>query len=209
MDLIDPAKLRMPIAIVGAGSIGSWTVLALAKMGCSNLTVYENDIVEPQNIGCQLYGPAFKGGQKKVALFQIIYLLTNLKIKWQGFWDKSLKWIEDFKIIISAIDSIETRKELFENLKGTPKILMDGRMAGNAIEIFVVRLDNEEDCQKYEKTFFPEEQARPIPCSRSGVVYNCLVMAGVIADLVSKIAKNEACPGEINVDLKNIFLFKS
>ena len=37
LDLVMPSDLNFPILIVGAGGIGSWATLALAKMGCSNI----------------------------------------------------------------------------------------------------------------------------------------------------------------------------
>ncbi len=35
LDILAPGKLSFPIAVIGAGAMGSATVVTLAKMGCS------------------------------------------------------------------------------------------------------------------------------------------------------------------------------
>ena len=43
LDLCPPDKLKFAITVIGAGAIGSATVVTLAKMGCSNIIVYDGD----------------------------------------------------------------------------------------------------------------------------------------------------------------------
>jgi len=42
-NLVKPEELDFPILLIGCGGIGSWTLLALRKMGCSNVAVVEFD----------------------------------------------------------------------------------------------------------------------------------------------------------------------
>ena len=63
LDLIPIAVLGTRITIIGAGAVGGWTSLALAKMGFSNITVFDYDVVEVENLNCQLYGPKHLGMQ--------------------------------------------------------------------------------------------------------------------------------------------------
>src|ERR1035437_9086780 len=81
LGLIDPEKLQMPIAIIGAGSIGSWTALALLKLGCSDVTVFDFDKVEEHNIGSQIYTMADIGKDKTQALKDRLGLLVNTEVK--------------------------------------------------------------------------------------------------------------------------------
>jgi hypothetical protein len=80
-------------------------------------------------------------------------------------------------------------------------------MAGNAIEIYTVNCDNKEDQDKYAETLFTEEETIPVPCSERAVVYNVFVIAGLMGDLIGKIANEQELPKEIIVDLNNFFLF--
>jgi len=55
LGIVSPAQLQSPIVVIGAGGIGSWAVLALAKMGCPNITVIDFDTVEDHNVATQFY----------------------------------------------------------------------------------------------------------------------------------------------------------
>jgi len=41
LDILPPEKIQFPIVVIGAGAIGSATVVTLAKMGCSSITVWD------------------------------------------------------------------------------------------------------------------------------------------------------------------------
>lgn len=205
--IVHPDKLDKSILIVGAGSIGSWTALALLKLGCQNVSVIDFDAVEEQNAGSQIY-KLFDIGQQKVdALRDKLRMLTEWDInpineKWTSEFDLS-----PYDIVISAVDNITVRAQLYNKLKDTNKIFIDGRMAGNAIEIYTLNCDNKEDQEKYAQSLFTEEETIAVPCSERAVVYNVFVMAGLLTDMVGKIANQEELPKEVIVDLKNFFLY--
>jgi len=47
LKIFNPSKHRdIKIAMIGAGSVGSFTALVLAKMGLTNITVWDDDVVE-------------------------------------------------------------------------------------------------------------------------------------------------------------------
>ena len=54
LDLCPPDKLTFPITVIGAGAIGSATVVTLAKMGWSNITVYDEDDLADHNFPNQM-----------------------------------------------------------------------------------------------------------------------------------------------------------
>ena len=64
LDIAHPKKLQPPITIIGAGAIGSSLTLILAKMGCQNLTLYDQDKIEPQNLACQFFSSRDLGREK-------------------------------------------------------------------------------------------------------------------------------------------------
>ena len=55
LDIADPSRFKdKPITVVGAGGIGAATVVALAKTGFENITVYDFDKIEDHNFPNQL-----------------------------------------------------------------------------------------------------------------------------------------------------------
>lgn len=206
LGLIHPDKLTMPILIVGAGSIGSWATLALSKLGCSEITVMDTDVIEEHNAGAQIYKAADAGLKKVTVLEEKLRLLTDRPITVIAkHWKKGIKL--DPTIIIAAVDNITVRKELFEAYRGQEKLYIDARMAGNALEIYSTYLNDEKSCKAYEDTLFDEKDTLPIACSERSVVYNVFICAGFIGDLVAKQANEETLPPELLVDLKNLTLF--
>jgi len=207
-DLANPDDLQMPISIIGAGGIGSWTALALAKMGCFNLDVFDPDIIESGNLGSQIYSERDIDRPKITALIEYLTQMTEFTVTDQVALQleidvDNVAMFANSEIVIMAVDSITVRKMVFDALKGQEKWLIDGRMAGNAIELFCLRLDNPYQVAEYEKTFFSAEDALNIPCSSRAVIYNTFVIGGLIADMVAQISRRENPPREIIVDLLN------
>lgn len=206
--LANPEKLGGKILVIGAGGIGSWTSLSLLKMGCSDVTVMDFDTVEIHNVGSQLYGSWDTGKTKLEALGdRLSGLAETLPTLVDGDITEMLDKLDEFDTIISAVDSITVRKTVFEALKGTQKRFIDGRMAGNAIEIYSVPMDNKEATDLYEETLFTEEESLHIECSSRAVIYNCFIIAGFIADIVAQWSNNNEVPVEILIDLSNFTLF--
>lgn len=210
MGLIDPTQLSKRILVVGAGSIGSWTTLALLKLGCYKVAVLDFDVVEEHNAGSQVYTSLDEGKTKLDALEFRLTGLTELKplyIDNQLEEDNAKELLEPFDIVIGAIDNIEGRKLMFDSLKGTNKLYIDGRMAGNAIEIYTIPMNDPEKVKLYESTLFSNDEAIHIPCSERSVVYNCFVVAGLIADIVAQASNGDTLPAELIVDLRNLTMF--
>lgn len=213
LGLIHPDKLKMPILIVGAGSIGSWTALALSKLGCSNITIMDGDIIEEHNAGSQVYKASDSGEQKVSALIDKLNILTDQRVKAVpehfDFDNKEhLDMIKQFPIVIAAVDNITVREKLYRLLKDTPVFYIDARMAGNALEIYTMNGKDANDHKLYEQTLFAEEDTLPVPCSERSVVYNVFIVGGLITDIVARYANAEVPPKEMVMDLYNFTLFK-
>lgn len=203
MNLISPLNLRMPITVIGAGSIGSWTVLALSKMGASNVWVYDGDVVEDVNIGSQLYTDGDIDLMKVDALSSKMVLLANAYISTREFYWSPEETVSE-GIIIAAVDNMTTRSELYMTHKGKDLWLIDGRMAANEINIYAFKLNDEARCSDYEDTLFSDEEAEVIGCSERSVMYNTFTCGGLIASLVARIVNNQPVKFETIVDLMNM-----
>ena len=81
LDLLDLKLSSTPITIIGAGATGSFTALTLAKMGFSELTVFDFDTVEEHNLPNQFYRTSDLGKPKVLALQEIIRDFEGIEIK--------------------------------------------------------------------------------------------------------------------------------
>ena len=100
------------VIIGGAGGIGSWLTLLLARAGFSPI-VYDFDIVEEHNIGGQLFGEAHIYETKVSAVKSIVKTFTGHEITAnnQEVTSKTMSHC----YVFSAFDNMLARKEMFES----------------------------------------------------------------------------------------------
>jgi len=205
-DIISLPELEIPIAIIGAGSIGSFFTLSLAKLGATDITGYDFDKIEPENIGCQLYGEGDIGKPKIEALKARVLDLTGVEIK-----AENKEWTENegAEIIIVAVDSLEIRRKIWQKLENDIDCthIIDGRMGGEFMRIYTIDLNNDEAVKKYLKTLEVKE-GEPVSCSARSIVYNNYVLAGLMLSQLKKIIKEQEYPTEIIFNLADLMFMK-
>jgi hypothetical protein len=207
-DFLPEDVLNNKINIIGAGGIGSITTLALTMMGFKHITVYDMDKVEAHNMASQLYGPTDIGTPKVVALKQLIERLTGTKIKIQDMKVTNML-SERAGILILAVDSMDMRIKLFDNLIekasiiNQPSYIIDARMGGETANIYAVHLSN---IAKLKKELFPSTEAVHIPCTAQAIAYNTFGIASLIGAIIKKIVTGDKFPFETNICLHNFIL---
>lgn len=203
LDLVKPEELEFPILIIGAGGIGSWTALTLAKMGCSNITVVDHDTVETHNIPSQFYKTDQIGWYKVNALKDNIKEFTDIEINpIFGKYDE-VKLETKPRVIICAVDSLKTRKEIWDSLQTEDHwdCFIDARMGGETLRLFVINPLHEPSVTKYEKSLTSKAKAHEEQCTAKAIVYNTQMAGGLVANLVKKFAKQEQTKMSFIVDM--------
>jgi hypothetical protein len=205
IEIVSPEKLAFPITVIGAGAIGSAAVLTLAKMGCSDITVWDADALEEVNIPNQLCKPSFVGRSKVEALAQLVYELTEFQIKQinRRYTGQNLKGV-----VVVTVDNMAGRKNVWKRAKLNPQIplLIDARMGAEFARIYAIHPTNVEDADFYQQNLYSSGEAEHLPCSARSILYCPMVVAAFIALLIKKYAKNQPLPKEILIDLPNLIL---
>ncbi len=180
MDLIPMEKLNQPIVVIGCGAIGSFTVLALTKMGFENITVYDFDEVSVENMNCQWYRFGDIGQPKALALQSLVEDFTKIRIKAhnEAFEDQALRGI-----VISAVDSMKVRKVIWDASKDNHFVrwFIDPRMAAEYAVTTVMDPNDSADQASYEKTLFSDEKGVHEPCTAKSTIYTATMIAGYVA----------------------------
>lgn len=183
LDIIPISKLGTSISIIGAGAVGSWTSLALAKMGFINQTVWDYDTVEVENLANQFYPQMNIGFSKVIALQDMIEDFTGQKIKTVN--DKYTGTTLPDAITIAAVDSMEVRKQIFENTQG---MFIDPRMGAETMHLYVFDPNNERDREAYTKSWYSDSEALHEACTAKATMYCANILAGLVAKAVKDIA---------------------
>jgi molybdopterin/thiamine biosynthesis adenylyltransferase len=152
-DLIPVEALMCPITVIGAGAIGGWVTLSLAKMGFENIQVYDDDKVEVENLNSQFYRFSDIGKPKVAALADLVDAFTGVKI---NFINERFNGGKIFNgILISAVDSMSARRSIWESQKlQAPNLraVIDPRMGAEQALLYVMNPMLDKDVRSYEKT---------------------------------------------------------
>jgi len=189
-DIVKSADLTLPIHLIGAGGIGSWTALLLAKMGCSNIIVYDDDIVEDHNVASQFFKEEQLGRLKIDALYDNVLEQTGTEI------EKVENIVEeeyiDKGLVVIAMDSMAERIRLGNLYKDKPIHIIDGRMGGLSFEIYNCKAD------KYLETTVDPIDVDHEPCTAKAICFTPAVISGMMANHVRHYANNtDGIEGEV------------
>lgn len=198
-DIIPNDDLCVPVHIIGCGAIGSFTALALAKMGMEDITVYDMDKVDVVNMNCQFYRFSDIGKDKALALAELVEDFTGVEVtpvpmKVDASFAPRLKGI-----VILAVDSIEARKEIFEavNKLGVGvKWIIDTRMGAEYYEQHCLNPYDDAEVRKYATTFHTDDNQAQAPCTAKSTVYTATLAAGMVSKTVKNILIDADFPRE-------------
>jgi hypothetical protein len=205
IDIVPPTKLGFPMTVIGAGAIGSATVVTLAKMGCSDITVWDADTLEQVNVSNQICKPSMVGRPKVEALAELVYELSDVRIKQtrRRYAGQVLQGV----VIVTA-DNMTCRQNAWKRARLNPKIplLLDARMGAEFARIYAIHPTNIDEAEFYSDNLYDNEEAERLPCSARSVIYCPTAVAGLLALVVKQYAVNLASPREILIDLPNFLM---
>ena len=239
--LFDPERDNVPALVIGAGTIGSWTTFGLSKLGVKDIYVIDNDIVEEVNIPVQLY--SLRDAQTKLpkvaALSSRVSSNTNRGLRMSGqFIDETTDLnnllfykvgctpstiTDSTAIVISCVDNMKARQDIFKILKVANGAkfrylwLIDGRMAGQVIQVYTCNLPSDSSVKEYEQTLYSDDlstikndEIREISeakCTERAIVDVSFTIAGLIIRLYRMIAKGQPPNSSYHIDMRNLQYF--
>ena len=210
LDWYDPTIFNPKVTIIGAGGIGSWVVMSLARLGVREFTVYDMDRVEEHNLGSTPYHHTELGKKKVHALKQVAQRF-GFKVKYKGI----PKRYEGGKlpptdILISAVDSMEARRMLFDAaVKQKIPFFIDGRIGGENLRVYSVRPTKSKDRKLYRLTTQKKIQVAPLPCTAQQCIDIGFSVAGLITRAFRKWVAQEEYTPEVIAKISTLQLITS
>jgi hypothetical protein len=183
-DLIPPERLAACHALViGVGAIGRQVALQLAAVGISQLTLIDHDLVGVENLAPQGYWAEDVGLPKVVATHALCQKMNpqmtvcSVHGRFQRSRAKYFK-TTDRLVVFVCVDSIGTRRLIWESLRHQAALLIDGRMSAEVIRILAVESPATDD--SYCTTLFDADQAFAGPCTAKSTIYTASIAAGLM-----------------------------
>ena len=109
-----PEKVDSRIHIVGCGSVGATIAENLVRLGLSNISLWDMDVVAPHNLANQIFRQKDIGRSKVDALAEILFELNpdtkgKVKLNSKGWDGQQLNGY-----VFLCVDSIELRRKIVE-----------------------------------------------------------------------------------------------
>jgi hypothetical protein len=219
LEIANPLKFRHSVTILGVGSVGSASALALGKMGLRKVTLIDFDVFEPHNVANQLCFESLHLGKPKVE--GIAGLLKSMappglevethQMKLEGSSLVSTSQPEKKKdarsvlkgILINCPDDMKARADAWEIAKLNPQIpyVIDVRMAAQFLKMYLVSTMDLRQAQRYEKSLHSNKEASEDPCGQRAIIYTTLVAGALVAKFVKSLQLGECVPEEFEMDL--------
>ena len=194
-DLFNPINQKYNIVMLGAGSLGSFITLNLAKLGFENISVYDFDIVTSYNLPNQFFRIQDVGKKKVVALKEIVKDFADIDITIfdEKVTNETLLPVGLNTVFILTFDSLQERKKIFEMLKVYEGgYVMDARCGGEGYNLQLIDLHNEDEMKQWEKSF--EGEPTPLPCGAKSIIYTNLNLASEVCNIIKKLNNDEERP---------------
>lgn len=197
LDVLDQPRLaRIPVTVIGAGAVGSFTTLALAKSGAEHITVWDDDVIEAHNLPNQWYRLADLGRKKVEALRELVLDMTGVEIHIET---RRFTGLSATEVTLCCVDSMDVRMDLWKRLSPRPSLYIDARMGAEVGKVHCVGLFS----SWYEDTLYPSSEAHHAPCTAKATMYCASGLAAFIVSQVANYASDRPVKPEMTVDFRN------
>lgn len=170
------------IDVIGAGATGSRVVLSLAKLGLSNIRVWDFDKVEAHNIANQVYGLGHIGLPKVEALAAIVKEQTGLEIQAVNERVDGSQKLDSLVFLLT--DTMASRRQIWEKAiryKLHVKLMIETRMGTDQGRVYAVCPAKANQVKGWEATLYSDDVAERSACGTS-------ISVGPTAEFLSGLA---------------------
>jgi molybdopterin/thiamine biosynthesis adenylyltransferase len=193
------------VHIIGCGGIGSSTALYLAKMGVHNITLWDFDNFEIHNLPNQMCRLEDIGKPKTDAVADIIESFEGVEVNTKETHFNGN--VEVNSVIVMAVDSMETRKEIWNLIKKQPiRTVIDGRMGLTALNVYAVDPTSQTQVKYYELTLWDSKEIADVPCTAKATIFTAGLIASIICGHLIKIANGKNIPCEIAMEAMDYYM---
>lgn len=198
-DIVPPEPLATCRAtVIGVGAVGRQVALQLAAMGVPWLQLIDFDTVEVVNLACQGYLEDDLGKPKVQATADLCRRL-NSQVQIQIIPERFRRSQEVGNIVFTCVDSIATRKVIWESTRDRASLFVDGRMAAEVLRVLAVY--DQASAAHYPTTLFTAEQAYAGACTAKSTIFTANICAGLMVSRLARWLRRFPLEPDITINL--------
>ena len=176
-DIVPAERMaNLTVTVVGVGAIGRQVALQLAAMGISKLQLVDFDRVEIENLCCQGYLEHDLGMLKVDATSRMCWMI-NSQVTVAQVGQRFQRSAAVGEIVFCCVDSIDTRRFVWEAVKDRVSVFVDTRMSASVARVIAV-VDSA-GREHYPTTLFSAGDAYQGACTAKSTIYTANIAAGL------------------------------
>ena len=193
-DLVPPDRLaECRAVVVGVGAVGRQVALQLTAVGIHELDLIDHDQVAVENLATQAYWPQDLGRSKVHATADLCRQVNpdvQIHVHATTLRRSSPKSIAAFHdpshrlVLFSCVDSITTRRLIWETVRRRVALFVDGRMSAEVIRVLAAAEPTPDS--HYDSTLFEQGQAYAGSCTAKSTIYTASIAAGLMVGQFTK-----------------------
>lgn len=209
-DLVPPEPLAACHAlVVGVGAIGRQVALQLAALGVPGVTLFDDDKVGVENLASQGYFPEDVAVYKVMATEALCHRInstSHIRTVAERFRRSTAKNLPTYQrlVVFSCVDSISTRKLIWEALRHQAALFVDGRMSAEVVRVLAITSPATDD--RYAGTLFAAEQAYTGSCTAKATIYSASIAAGFMVGQMTKWLRDLPVDADLTLNLLSMEL---
>lgn len=203
--LVPPERLAScDIGVIGVGAIGRQAALQLAALGAPRLTLFDDDVVQPENLAPQGYWPEDLSRFKVHAtadLCRRIYpeaAITSIAERFKRSAPRDWQRQGD-RVIFCCVDSIVTRRMIWDVIRPSASFFVDGRMSAEVVRVLAVDQPALDD--GYGRTLFAADEAYVGACTARSTIYTASIAAGLMVQQFCKWLRRLPVDADLTLNL--------
>jgi len=184
--------------VIGVGAIGRQIALQLTAMGMPWLQLIDFDHVEESNIASQGYLEDDLGRPKVEATADLCQQI-NHQLEVHEINEIFRRSMEIGNVVFNCVDSIETRRLIWEAVKDRCSFYVDGRMSAEVLR--VITACDKPSREHYPTTLFSAGDAYAGTCTAKTTIYCANIAAGFMLAQFSKYLRSLPVEADIQLNL--------
>jgi len=190
--------LECKATVIGVGAIGRQVALQLTAIGIPVLQLIDHDTVEISNLASQGYLQDDLGCYKVDATADICQQI-NHQLHTEVQKERFKRSAPVGNCVFLCVDSIATRKHIWDALADQVNFMVDGRMSAEVLRVITAYDAASRDY--YPKTLFAAEQAHAGPCTAKTTIYCANIAAGFMLAQFTRYLRMLPVDPDIQVNL--------
>lgn len=170
------------VDVIGVGATGSRIAMSVAKLGVTNLHVWDGDTIAPHNIANQLYDVADIGANKAEAIGRRIKAATGTQITVHPKHLESQTALGQYAFLL--VDSFETRRAIVEHslqFNVQTNLVIETRLGIDVLRVYCFNPNRREELDAWLETLYAAPRRPANACASP-------IAVGPTADVVAGIA---------------------